>query len=480
VHFETKTVEGEIDFYDDLFAVASPSQTVALAVGNRGAIYRSGDSGGTWSVQRVQWAETRTRAVPLLYGVSMGNEQHGWVVGQLGTILRSDDGGTTWKPQVNPKAQEGYHLFRVHALDANTAVAVGEWGGILYTEDGGTSWQDRSLTITIDHPQYVWLTPTEQERVRSGEKVFEDVSLNDVHCRPLPSTRCWIVGEFGYIFWSDDGGHHWTPAEIVGGASFDPIYFEFDKSDISDADAARLKTFVESILEQSHLNVLIEAFANEKEMKQYASGDDPTTLFDILEARTSSVRAVIEETGILSDRLRLRGTPPWDYEDFLADDPDFLKRYIEGRRADQPRVNVEIAQNPYLFSVRFTSDDHGIITGLGGVVLTSDDGGRTWRYGQTGTRQALFALASQNGRAVAVGEKGLVRVTSDGGRTWGPPADGSFPEIFTFMRDVAFEPSGRQGFAVGQRGLVLRTRDQGATWEQVLPSKALEKTAAGA
>jgi photosystem II stability/assembly factor-like uncharacterized protein len=293
----------------------------------------------------------------------------------------------------------------------------------------------------------------------------------------VPSNRCWTVGEFGYIFRSDDRGHNWVPAQIVGGAAFDPVYFPYDESEVSEADAERLKAFIQDILDESHLNVLIEAFADPKEIATYGKEDDPTTLFDILEARTSGVRAVIEETGILSDRLRLRGTPPWDYEDYLADDPEFLRRYLDGRRADRPMVTVRIAQNPYLFQVRFRDDDHGIITGLGGVVLVSDDGGATWRYGRSGVKQALYTMAPADGRAIAVGEKGLVRVSTDDGLTWGPLGNG-FPEIFTFMRDIGFDPSRKLGLIVGQRGLILRTNDAGSTWAKVLPPTRQEVAAA--
>jgi photosystem II stability/assembly factor-like uncharacterized protein len=140
-------------------------------------------------------------------------------------------------------------------------------------------------------------------------------------------------------------------------------------------------------------------------------------------------------------------------------------------------VTVRIAQNPYLFQVRFRDDDHGIITGLGGVVLVSDDGGATWRYGRSGVKQALYTMAPADGRAIAVGEKGLVRVSTDDGLTWAPLGNG-FPEIFTFMRDIGFDPSRKLGLIVGQRGLILRTRDAGATWAKVLPPTRQEVAAA--
>ncbi len=472
-HFEPGATSGEIDLYDDLFAVAVPDEMTTVAVGYRTAVYRSEDAGQTWRKGAVNGIDQNL----LMYDISMADAERGWIVGQLGTVLHTRDGGKTWEPQSNPKTEDGFHLFSVHAVDANNAWAVGEWGTRIFTDDGGTSWQDSSLTITTDHPQYVWLTPTEQERVRNGEMVVEDVGLNDVYCRPLPSARCWMVGEFGYIFWSDDRGRNWNRAEIVGTAKADPVKFGYDESEIGDSDGERIQDFVEGILTQQHLNILVEAYASPREIRTFGKADDPTPLFDILDARAVGIRAIVEETGILSDRLRLRGTPPWDYEDFLEEDPTFLERYLEGREAPQGIVRVDIAQNPYLFRVRFSDEMNGIISGLGGVVLTSDDGGVTWRYGDSGAKQALYALSAGEGKSIAVGEKGLVRESSDGGRTWSPPVTTELPEVFTFMRDLQFESSGKVGTIVGQRGLVLRSEDAGSTWIKVLPKPKVASAA---
>ena len=37
---------------------------------------------------------------------------------------------------------------------------------------------------------------------------------------------------------------------------------------------------------------------------------------------------MLEEAGILSDRFRMPNKPPWDFEDFLGDDPEFLSRVV--------------------------------------------------------------------------------------------------------------------------------------------------------
>ena len=195
------------------------------------------------------------------------------------------------------------------------------------------------------------------------------------------------------------------------------------------------------------------------------------------------------------------GSPPWDYEDFQEYDEQFLDRYLEGRKAATSAVQVRVAQNPYLFTVRFRDDDFGIVSSLGGLgltprgfadltrvarafademckgrlvsalgglVLRSTDGGRTWEGLQASpVKQALFSLSLTPWRSLAVGEKGLVRESTDDGVSWAPPGDG-FPDIFTFMRDLDFAPESGVGFIVGQEGLVLRSRDGGETWEKIL------------
>jgi photosystem II stability/assembly factor-like uncharacterized protein len=460
--FSPRTKAGEIDIYDDLFAVSLADEQHAVAVGYHGAAYWTEDGG-------ERWYKGDTKTAELLYSVSLADNRHGWAVGQSGTILRTTDGGRTWEQQPNIKVDEGSHLFGVQALDANRAWAVGEWGTRIHTSDGGATWTDRSLTIDLGHPMFVWLSMQDQERVRNDEKVYEDVGLNNIFCLPMPSRKCWTVGEFGYIFWSEDDGETWNRGEILGSVRTDPIEFGYNQIEISEADAERLKEFAAQIVDSAHLNVLIEAYANPKEIAAMGGKDDPSELFDVISARLDETRSILEDAGVMSDRLRMPNKPPWDYEDFLDDDPTFLDRYLEGRKAEKPHVRVSVIQNPYLFTVRFKDETNGLIAGLGGVILRSVDGGRSWSYEQTDRKQALFSVAAVDGRAIAVGEKGFIRVSDDGGVQWSVPPAESIPTVFTFMRDIGFDNQRLTGLIVGQQGKIMRSKDGGKTWSQVLP-----------
>ncbi|MAE93812.1 MAG: hypothetical protein CL910_04060 [Deltaproteobacteria bacterium] len=465
VHFEPRSGVGEIDILDDLFAVSAVDENLVLASGYWGAIYRSEDGGQSW-------LKSDTGVKSLIYDVSMADQYYGWAVGQLGLVLRTEDGGKTWAKQSTPKDDQGVHLFSVQSVGPQEAIAVGEWGTIIVTRDGGKTWRDDSLTVDETHPQFVWLSIFDQERVRKGEPVFEDVGLNDVSCLSSNTQHCWVIGEFAYLFRSENGGENWERGEILSGIKVDPIQLDYNSIEITDADRELIGEFSRQIADQQHLNIAIEPRVSAREIANFGKESDPFPLFEIVEARVQEVQSAIEAAGILSDRIRRRGAPPWDYEDFLAEDPEFLSRYFEGRKRDSPQIEVNIAQNPYLFAVRFADENDGYISGLGGVVLRSRDGGRTWRYEDIGRKMAVFSVEPLTpDRAVIVGEKGLLRITTDSGKTWEESNDTIFDTIFTFMRDVDFV--GNTGYVVGQRGMILRSDDGGSSWRAVTPTKSL-------
>jgi photosystem II stability/assembly factor-like uncharacterized protein len=470
-HFTLRGGQGQIDVPDDLFAVSAVDSSVALAAGYWGSIYRTEDGGQTWT-------KTKTGTKRLIYSISMADAQHGFAVGQLSLVLHTSDGGKTWTKQSTPKDDQGVHLFAVQAVSPQQAIVVGEWGTRLLTEDGGETWQDNSLTISEEHPQFVWLTVPDQEKVRRGEKVFEDVTLNDVSCLASNHQFCWIIGEFAYLFRSEDGGRSWERGKIESGIEIQPIEMGYDKIALDDEARESITSFAQAIADQQHLNIAIEPRVSAREIADFGKPDDPFPLFEIVEARTQEVQSVIEDAGILSDRIRRRGAPPWDYEEFIEKDPEFLDRYMESRKADAPGVEVQISQNPYLFSVRFADQNEGWISGLGGVILRSHDSGRTWTYEKLGRVQAVFGIHPFSGTtAIAVGEKGLIYATEDGGETWSQWE--GFPTIFTFMRGIGFAPGDRIGYIVGQNAMILRSEDAGRTWTRVLPKEPVEVAEAG-
>lgn len=469
VHIDFTDAGQGIRIYDDLYSVSMVDEDHAVAVGYYGAAYWTVDGGDSWFR-----GVTNTRTS--LYNVSMADKDHGWAVGQRGLIIRTEDGGRTWKEQENLKQREGTHLFGVAAIDANTAWVVGEWGTRIRTTDGGATWEDRSFAVDEYHPQFVWLQPAEQERVRNGEMVYDDVSVNDIFCEKSPGRKCWLIGEFGYIYYSEDQGESWIKSAIEGSVEMPAIRVGYNELEVGDGAIAGLRNFASKVKDEAHLNVSVAGLASAREIEEFGDQADPSELFEILEARAQDVRSILEDAGVPSDRIRFRGQPPWDFEEYLEDDPRFLSRYLEGRLYDHPGIQVSVLQNPILFTVRFENANDGLISGLGGVILRTEDGGKSWFYRTIDRKQGLFSVRSVPGRSVTVGEKGLVRVSSDGGNTWQEPHKDAFPTIYTFMRDIDFAPGGRKGLIVGQGGRILRSVDSGYEWKQVLPKETSAET----
>lgn len=181
-----------------LMAVAQAGERL-VAVGPRGLIVMSDDSGKTWTQAKVPVQSD-------LLAVHFPVPQQGWAVGHEGIVLHSADGGSTWVKQLDGRT--ALEAFKTHyarmtpgaevdaasaqldanyragpALpwldvwfeDANTGYAVGSFGMLMATRDGGKSWEP-------------WL-----ERIDNPE----NLNLNAI--RAIGS-ELYIVGERGRIY----------------------------------------------------------------------------------------------------------------------------------------------------------------------------------------------------------------------------------------------------------------------------------------
>ncbi|MDF1562384.1 MAG: hypothetical protein P1V51_05030 [Deltaproteobacteria bacterium] len=104
---------------------------------------------------------------------------------------------------------------------------------------------------------------------------------------------------------------------------------------------------------------------------------------------------------------------------------------------------------------------HFVAAGVGGTVVSSADGGTTWKGAETGSKLPFEGVAVDGlGNVLAVGWKGSIYRSENGGETWSAVASGSTARLF------AATPFGEQGFVItGEKGLVLRSEDGGVTWK---------------
>lgn len=184
-----------------------------VAVGERGIILFSDDSGNTWRQAKVPVSVSLTN-------VRFAGTRKGWAVGHSGVVLHSEDGGETWVKQLDgrraallvlkaAKAAGGQDsedakrqlaeaerlaadgpdkpFLDVYFSDENNGLIVGAYGLVFSTQDGGKQWQSWISRIPNPKGKHLYSIQT------AGRDLY-------------------IVGEQGAFYRSSDGGQ--TFAEI--------------------------------------------------------------------------------------------------------------------------------------------------------------------------------------------------------------------------------------------------------------------------
>ena len=183
---------------DRFYDVQALSKDRAFVIGYGGKILETTDGGNTW--------EGRPSGTDVaLYAIRFTDTQHGFISGQDGLILHTDDGGKTWQRQESNaifQDKEGtkqpLFLFGLYAIDNDHAWAVGDRSILTSTSDGGKTWRARKVAMEADI--------SGGESLAAADPVFYDIKFVDAQ-------NGWIVGEFGKIMHTSDGGETWHEQE---------------------------------------------------------------------------------------------------------------------------------------------------------------------------------------------------------------------------------------------------------------------------
>lgn len=199
-----------------LMAVARAGNRV-VAVGERGIVLLSDDSGRTWRQAKVPVSVTLT-------AVTFPNDRQGWVTGHYGVVLHSDDGGETWVRQLDGvtagklalqaarvgnegspagDAAAQYRLAEaqrleqdgpdkpfldLHFADEKTGFVVGAYNLMFRTEDGGSTW-------------HYW-----------GDRL-DNPGASHLYAIAAAGDDLYLAGEQGLVLRSGDGGKSFVRLE---------------------------------------------------------------------------------------------------------------------------------------------------------------------------------------------------------------------------------------------------------------------------
>jgi photosystem II stability/assembly factor-like uncharacterized protein len=185
------------------------------AVGERGHVLFSSDSGQSWQQVQVPTRSTLT-------GVTFHDHLLGWAVGHDGVILRTRDGGKNWE-KVHYTPDDDRPLLDVWFHDASRGFAIGAYGLCLRTGDGGTSWSPVQISEDDWHLHQMarsadgrlYIAAEAGQIYRSDDDGATWMTLPSPYdgsffgVMPLKKDALMVFGLRGHVFRSDDAGALW-------------------------------------------------------------------------------------------------------------------------------------------------------------------------------------------------------------------------------------------------------------------------------
>ena len=199
---------------EDYYGVFVLDEDHAWVVGSRGVILHLSEKG-----QRINLLNSGVEKA--LYAVDFIDPQNGLAIGQGGLILKTTDGGKSWQqipvelPLEDWQASLPHFFALSRGSDPDQVWVVGPVGTVIHSADGGETWEIFSLP-----------PPPEQLGGRYWDLILNGISF-------VSDTEGWLVGEFGRILHTTDGGRTWEEQENVLNLP------KFTRPDLSEEEALR-------------------------------------------------------------------------------------------------------------------------------------------------------------------------------------------------------------------------------------------------
>jgi photosystem II stability/assembly factor-like uncharacterized protein len=292
-------------------------------------------------------------------------------VGQRGHIVVSSDGGTSWKQSPVPVSSD---LAAVFFVDARNGWVVGHDGVVLHTEDAGDTWQlqldgrKANELIVAAMKRKVEAEPTSEQ----AKKLLDEAMRYSEQGPDKPLLDVWfadasngfVVGAYNLIFRTSDGGRTWTPwFDRTDNPKFFNLY-------AISAVAGELY-----IAGESGLLMKLDPGA-----QRFKALSTPYTgsFFGLAAAKTSVLA------------FGLRGNV------FRSDD------------AGKTWIKVDAGLPAAVAAATRTSSDATLLADVGGRVVISEDGGRTFKSMTLKQPVPVTGIADAgNGRLALAGPRGV-------------------------------------------------------------------------
>lgn len=288
----------------------------------------------------------------------------------------------------------------------------------------------------------------------------------------VDAKQAWVIGSFGAIFYTSDGGKTWKSQDSKGEEQLCKGYFvDAQNGWIIGSNGTILHTEDggKTWLPQKSPTKLLLLNAHFIDTKNgWIVGEQGTILHTLDGGKTWEDRG-IEHGPVLNGVSFADLNNGWivgDYGTILhtedggntwgEQDCQDIVPVIEKWEWGKPL--------PALFDVDFIDENRGWIAGIEGIILFTEDRGKHWKKLETNTKMAIYAVEVKGNRGWAIGDKGTYLLSKDGGLSWKLMVDAI--KTRKWLRDVSFFDEGI-GWTVGARGTVVKTEDGGEHWEML-------------
>lgn len=442
----------------DFLAIAETETGTLIITGREGMILRSTDYGASWS-------QVQSRTSVDLF--SIVNTPHGiFAAGASGTLLRSDDDGRSWRAL--PFDKDVSIRAVASSRDGQRIYLAGRSGRIYRSANMGKSWE--RISNRPNELYAIWTVP-------SGDVVI-------------------AVGSKGLVLRSEDYGEHWRRIPTALTVGVNAVTGLVDASQVW---AAASDGVVLASSDRGGTWRRVPTPTNRGLLGVTVSPSNTVIIAGYRECVLRGGRDVTFEH-VNGEAYRAQGLLHTKLLGLLAfgQGGTILSSQNGGKKWQQQNLRVDVVLN----AVAETRTGSLWVVGEHGLIAASDDGSN-WRIagGLPDTPLNTVAVSHDGQYVIAAGERGLVIHSEDGGRTWSQwtapgnenlyavaiegtssyfaGAGGTYFETDLkvtaprflrtvnnhTLRAVVVEPQARTIWLFGAAGTILKSQDHGASWD---------------
>lgn len=443
--------------FSDVFFV-SPNRGWAVSDRGRGGVYTTQDGGRSWTLQSNQVFSSSVSFVDSLNGACAGSS---------GIIYRTTNGGQTWFEQ---RIASPNSVFDVQFVTPRIGFAAAR-DGVFSTSDSGKTWTKANVPVDDDigfrdvhfiNPQIGWatgenntlITTNDSGRTWTQQRVPTPDTTDDLTTVRFVNTNVgWVSSGSTKLYRTTDGGRSWTLSNDfpVPAGGFLSNYFFYD----TQHGWAITTRIFRGTLPISGDHVIIWRTTDGGISWQQASTSRVSILTDLAITGKQSVLAV----GNYLMNHTINGGTLWTI--------DKVERDTVWREAQ------------YYHSVSAVNERTAFAAGMNSRITRTDDGGATWKpisLSETSRGDSLLGIHFVDslqgwtvgirhsfGRSPALSNR--IYRTTNGGRSWvlqTPPR--GLPDAPDVVLNNVFFINPTTGWVVGSEGSIYATRNGGTTW----------------